>query len=200
MGNYIDHRISGNVSQQFRRVVTGKTDIVSMMNGRERRNAAWAFKKMQYTATFNALTRAAQLEIVSAFYAANAQLLLFRFRDYGDYVVTDSPLATDSLVGTTTAVQLTKRYTFGAATADRQIQAIVTSTVSDSGGHAVDGTVDTALGLFTPAAAWGEGAYTWSGQFDVWVRFNSDELDVTMNSLELTTSDVTLMEALATAS
>ncbi len=198
MGNYIDHRISAQVSREFRRVVTGKTDIVTLASGRERRNAAWAFKKMQYTATFNMLSAVAQAEVVSAFYAANAQLLLFRFRDYGDCQVTASPLNTASVVGTRSPVQLTKRYTFGSTIADRKIQAVSTCMVSMDG-TPVAGAFDGALGTFVPAANWGADACTWSGTFDVWVRFNSDELDVTMTNLDVSTADVSLIEAEAYA-
>ena len=198
MANYIDYKIGARVSTEFRRVITGKTDIVTMANGRERRNAAWAFKKMQFSASFALLSPEAQEEIASAFYAANAQLLLFRFRDYGDFQVTDSPLV-GVQPGTTTAVQLTKRYTFGPAYADRTIQAVTTCTVKADGGATIVGTVDNALGTFTPAAQWGTGGYTWSGTFDCWVRFNSDEFDVTMKTHDIATTDVNLLEAIAYA-
>lgn len=195
--NYIDHKISTRVSSDFRRVVTGKTDIVPMQNGRERRNAAWAFKRMQFTASYALLTPAAQDEVMSAFYAANAQLLLFRFRDAGDYRAVDSPFVTAVAVGTTDAVQLTKRYTFGSVYADRVVQAVSTCVVKGDGGAVIDGAFDTALGLFTPTDAWGSGVYTWSGTFDLWVRFNSDELDVTMKNIDIATVDIDLIESLA---
>lgn len=198
--NFIDWRISSRVTSEFRRVVTGKTDIVTLNSGKERRNAAWAFKKMQYTASFAMLTPQAQDEVVAAFYACQAQLYLFRFRDPGDCRVAGSPMLTSTVIGTTDPVQLTKRYQFGPAFADRMIQAIVQCTVNDSGGHAVDGSFDADLGLFTPASAWGSGAYSWSGMFDVWVRFNSDELDVTMKTLDISTADVELVEQLAYSS
>ena len=195
--NYINYRLPGRVSTQFERAVVGKTDISPLVSGRERRNAAWAFKKMQFTANFAMLTPDAQAAIVSAFYAANAQLMLFRFNDAGDNTVTASPLNTASLAGTTNPVQLTKRYTFGPAYADRNIQAINACVVNNSSGGVVSGTVDTSLGLFTPAAAWGSGAYTWTGAFDCWVRFNSDSLNVTMQTGDISTSDVDLIEQIA---
>lgn len=196
--NYIDYKLSQKASSSFRRVVTGKTGIVTMNSGRERRNAEWKFKKMKFTASFALLKPDAQDEVVSAFYAANAQLLLFRFRDVGDYLVKDSAFDTSAAVGTTDAVQLTKRYTFGPAYADRLIQAVSTCTVTASGGAVKSGTFDNALGLFTPDSAWGSGEYTWSGTFYLWVRFNSDELDVTMQTLDVATTDVELAEQLAT--
>lgn len=196
--NYIDHKISTRVSSQFRRVVTGKTDIVTMNSGRERRNAAWAFKKMQFTASYAMLDAASQLEVMSAFYAANAQLLLFRFRDFGDNTVSGSPLDTSKVIGTTYDAQLTKRYNFGpVAYADRQIQAVTSCVVLDHLSAVVPGVFDTQLGIFNPSDPWGSGQYTWSGTFDLWVRFNSDELDVTMQTLDIATVDVELIEALA---
>ncbi len=197
--NYIDHRLSQKASSSFRRVVTGKTDIVTMQSGRERRNAAWAFKKMQFTATFALLLPDVQDEVYGAYYAANGQLLLFRFRDPGDWKVKDSPLVIPTaIVGTSTPVQLTKRYSFGPAFADRMIQAVSTCTVTATGGAVLTGTVDHALGTFTPDDVWGGGGYTWSGTFDLWVRFNSDDLDVTMTTLDVATTDVELIEQIAT--
>lgn len=192
MTNFIDHRIGARVSREFRRIVTGKTDIVPMDNGSEIRNARWKYKKLQFTANYVMLSQEAQEELVSAFYAANAMLYLFRFRDHGDYKVDRSPLTVAE--GTTNSVQLTKRYTFGPAHADRRIQAIVKATVYDAGDNPVDGTVDMALGVFTPNAAWGGGQHTWSGTFEVWVRFASDEFDTTMHMKDLATADVELVE------
>lgn len=198
-GNYIDHKIDNRVSSQFGRVISGKTDIVTMASGRERRNAAWKFKKMKYRASYALLTEFAQEAIAGAFYACNAQLLLFRFRDPGDNYANNAPLDTTGVAGTRSPVQLTKRYTFGPAFADRQIQAVVNCTVY-YGGVAVPGVVDMAMGKFTPTDAWGHTTgYTWSGTFDVWVRFNSDDLDVTMTTLDVATTDIDLIEDIAYA-
>lgn len=192
MTNFIDHRIGARVSREFRRVATGKTDIISLDNGDEIRNARWKYKKLKFAASYAMLTHEAQQELTSVFYAANAQLLLFRFRDHGDYKVDGAPLTVAE--GTTDPVQLTKRYYFGPAYADRLVQAIVKCTVEDAGGNPVAGTVDTALGIFTPDAAWGVGQHKWSGTFDCWVRFASDEFDMTMVTLDIATADVELME------
>lgn len=190
--NFIDHRISARASREFRRIATGKTDIVALDNGDEIRNARWRYKLMRYQASFPLLSQRAQEEVSAAFYAANAMLYLFRFRDYGDYRVENSPLSV--VADSTTPVQLTKRYYFGPAWADRMIQAVVTCRVHDAAGEPVEGTVDDALGLFTPAEPWGAGLYTWTGTFDVWVRFGSDDFDMTLHTLDIATSDVELVE------
>ena len=192
MANYINHRLSARASREFRRVAVGKTDITALRTGGEIRNAAWEYRKMKYAASYALLTPEAQEEIASAFYAANAMLYLFRYRDYGDYKVVNSPLTVN--VGTTDAVQLTKRYTFGPAYADRVLQAVTKATVKSEGGDPITGTLDTAWGLFTPDAGWPAGTPTWSGTFDVWVRFNSDEFDMTMHTLDIATTDIELVE------
>ena len=198
MSNFIDHRIATRVSKEFRRVVTGKTDIVQMANGRERRNAAWGLKKMQFTASFAMLTPESQEEVMSAFYAANAQLLLFRFRDHGDFQVTGSPIV-GAVVGQLNAVQLTKRYSFGTAFADRIVQAVKSCVVKTPADAVFPGALNQQLGTFDPTGNWTAGTYTWSGTFDCWVRFNSDEFDVTMQTLDIATTDVSLIEQVAYA-
>lgn len=192
MPNYIDHKITARASREFRRVATGKTDIVLLDNGDEIRNARWKHKKLKFSASYVMLSPEAQHELISAFYAANAQLLLFRFRDYGDFQTVKSPLTVAQ--GTKTPVQLTKRYQFGPTYADRMIQAIASCVVYDAGGNVVTGVVDDVLGLFTPDQDWGVGQYTWSGKFDCWVRFASDEFDMTLKTLDLATSDIELIE------
>lgn len=192
MGNYIDEKIPQRVSRQFRRVLIGRTDITPMANGEEDRNARWKFKKLRFEAQFALLDPKAQEALTSVFYAANARLYLFRFRDPGDYTVDRSPLAVTA--GTKTPVQLTKRYTFGSVNVDRRIQAVSTCTVYDKDGVEVDGTLDNVLGLFTPTNDWGSGQHTWSGRFDVWVRFEDDELDMTLITHDIGTSKVVLCE------
>ncbi len=198
-GNFIDHRISTRVSTEFRRVLNGKTDITTLASGHERRNAAWVFKRLQYTATYNQLTTASQQELVSAFYACNAQLLLFRFKDWGDFTVAGSPVVVPpSAYATRNPVQLTKRYTFGPISVDRLIQAVVTCVVTDDTGATKTGVFDSQLGTFVPDVAWsGARTYTWTGQFDVWVRFNNDALDTTLKTQDIATTDVELIEGLA---
>lgn len=190
--NFIDYKIHERVSRQFRRIITGRTSITPLDNGDEIRNARWKYKKMKFGANFAMLTVDAQNVVSSAFYGANAMLYLFRFRDYGDFKAAAAPLTVES--GTSNPVQLTKRYYFGPAWADRIIQAIASCTVRDADGEAVAGTLDTALGIFTPDSDWGDGQYTWDGVFDCWVRFGSDEFDMTMETLDIATVDVELLE------
>lgn len=193
MPNYIDYRLSTKVSRSFNRIVTGKTDIEVADNGTESRNARWKHKQMRYGASYPLLSREQQEELVSAFYAANAALLLFRFRDFGDNAVLNSPLAVD--VGTRNPVQLSKRYTFGPVSVDRKLWAIRRAVVTAvTTGVEISGVVDTVFGTFTPDVDWPADDITWSGSFDIWVRFASDEFDISMIDATTATVDVELIE------
>ena len=113
--NFIDHRLSARVSNELRRRVVGRTQIVTLDNGDEVRNACWKYSKLQYEASFPLLSADAQEELLSAFYAARAQLYLFRLHDLSDDRAANEPL--DVKPGTRDAVQLTKTYAFGPARA-----------------------------------------------------------------------------------
>lgn len=193
--NFINERVTARASRQFRRVISGRTEMAELRNGGEVRTASRKHKPYSFKANYVMLDRPAQIELASIFHCVDAMCYLFRFRDYGDYTVEDSPLTVVS--GGKTPAQLTKRYSFGATYSDRVLQAVNSCVVKDSGGNAVSGTLDTELGLFTPTSDWGAGAYTWSGRFDVWVRFASDDFDATMETLDIATADVELVERVA---
>lgn len=195
MQNFINHRLSSRASRSFRRIAVGNTEETPMDNGVSAFNARWRYNKMKFVADYALMTPEAQQEIAAAFHAAKARTMLFRYPDYGDRTVTDSPLA--PAVGTKTPIQLTKRYTFGSAYGERILQAVDSCTVKDSLGATVAGTLDDELGLFTPTNNWAAGGHTWSGRYCVWVRFATDELDMTMLNLDITTAQIELHEGRA---
>ena len=190
--NFIDHRLSAQVSAELRRIIEGRTQIVTLDNGDEARNANWKYNKLKYHANFSQLGPQSQDELVRAFYAARAQLYLFRIADAADNQALNEPLDVKS--GSRDAVQLTKIYRFGPSRAERLIQAINQCEVRDSHGRVVEGDVDRALGLFTPKESWKDDAYVWNGRFDVWVRFGSDQLETTLMRPDVATSDLELWE------
>lgn len=169
---FIDHRLSTKVAMGFSGGPEWSTAIVEMDNGREVRNGQWMYPRHRYTAEYDHLLDDARSEVLAAFHAARGRLHAFRFRDWNDYQADAEPLL--PTVGTTDAVQLVKTYQLGPATSQRLIQAPTSCIVRDSAGAQVAGSVDTTTGLFTPASAWADDTFTWSGEFDVWVRFDSD--------------------------
>ncbi len=183
-------RFPDNISRGARGGPERRTQIVELASGDEERNASWANSRRRYDAAYG-IRRADGLAVVVAFFEArNGRLYGFRWKDWGDYkscLPSGTPAATDQVVGTgdgaTTAFQLVKAYSSGAQTWARTITKPVVGTVSvalDSVTQASEWSVDTTTGLVTFTAAPENGTAITAGfEFDVPVRFDTDQLDVT---------------------
>jgi len=158
------------------------TRITTLKNGHERRNANWSQVRHRYTLPFKNITNSAYLDqLKAAFFVARGQANSFLAKDWSDYRATGESLG--NAPAGTTAVQLQKVATFGAATYTRTITKPKAGAVVYQAGVAKSGTLDTATGLFTPDTAWTEGqALTWTGEFYVPVRFASDMMPMTIDN------------------
>lgn len=131
--------------------------------------------------------------IVAMWRAHFGSLLPFRFRDWSDYQAFDEPFASGD--GITRAFQICKVYDPsykllgipGTLTYVRNIT-LLDGTPSIK----VNGVVTTALTIsasglvtFTTAPPAGQ-SLNWTGQFDVPVRFDTDQLEVVTNEADLT--------------
>ena len=183
-------RFPDNISRGARGGPERRTQIVELASGDEERNASWANSRRRYDAAYG-IRRADDLAVVVAFFEArNGRLYGFRWKDWGDYKScppSDMAAPTDQTIGTgdgtTTVFQLVKAYSSGAQTWMRTITKPVVGTLS----VALDGvvqvsgwSVDTTNGQIAFAAAPANGSAITAGfEFDVPVRFNTDQLDVT---------------------
>ncbi|HXI86175.1 MAG TPA: DUF2460 domain-containing protein, partial [Parvularculaceae bacterium] len=168
---------------------TRRTDIVTLVSGREERNSPWAGSRRRYNAGYG-VKSLADIEAVIAFFEARAgRLYGFRFRDPFDFKsspLAAAPAASDQAIGTgdgvQTAFQLTKTYRSGGAVSIRTIAKPVAGSVL----VAVDGaaaafTVDETAGIVTFAAAPAAGAAVTAGfLFDTAVRFDTDALAINL--------------------
>lgn len=183
-------RFPDNISRGARGGPERRTQIVELASGDEERNASWANSRRRYDAAYG-IRRADDLAAVVAFFEArNGRLYGFRWKDWGDYkscLPSETPTVSDQVIGTgdgsTTAFQLAKNYTSGGQTWKRTITKPVAGTVTaalDGITQASGWSVDTTTGLvtFTTAPA-NSVAVTAGFEFDVPVRFDTDQLDVT---------------------
>lgn len=170
--------------------VERRTEVVTLASGFERRSTPWAHGRRRYLigAGVRSLDDAAIL--VAFFEGRRGRLHGFRFRDFADFkscapsgVVSpiDQPLGVGD--GEAVAFALTRTY----ADLARPIAKPVAGTVR----VAVDGvetsafTIDTTTGLVTFDDPPGAGAVLTAGfEFDVPVRFDTDRIDVTLESFE----------------
>lgn len=152
------------------------TRIVSLRNGFERRNINWSMPLGRHSINYNALKPEDHIKVRGAHMASMGSAIPFRFKDWTDYRAAGELIGEGT--GSSQLLQLVKSYSFGPVTLQRIIKKPVATTVVIY----VDGTpnaatIDFLTGLVTITAT--EGAViTWSGEFDVPVRFESDRLDV----------------------
>ena len=182
--------LSASASRGARGGPERRTQIVELASGDEERNASWANSRRRYDAAYG-IRRADDLAAVVAFFEARGgRLYGFRWNDWGDYkscLPSGEPSATGQTIGTgdgtTMPFQLVKAYSSGAQTWTRTITKPVTGTVTvalDGVSQAAGWSVDTITGLITFTTAPASGVIVSAGfEFDVPVRFDTDQLDVT---------------------
>ena len=197
MPGLINTRMEWRLAQGFIGGPEWSTRIVSLANGSEVRNKGWTYPRHRYTASVGAFSERDREALRTMFYVTAGQWAAFRFKDPIDHQANAEQFATVS--GTMTPVQLVKNYEFGGETCVRRIQGPVASTVSVmSGATPIPGTVDETTGMFTPSINWPAVFATWSGMFDVWVRFTSDYGAFTAVTPNVLTADIELTEVRTT--
>jgi uncharacterized protein (TIGR02217 family) len=155
------------------------TTEIPMDNGNEIVNADWLYPKMEARAPLGIYTAADRQTLLNMTMACRGKLHAFRVKNPLDYVANVQPLI--SVGGVT---YLAKAYTFGSETATRPIFAPVTASLTT-------GTVDLNTGICTGAVA---GVDTWTGTFDMWMRFGDDWNPITAVTKDVWDVELELVE------
>jgi uncharacterized protein (TIGR02217 family) len=173
-----------------------RTDIVTTASGREERNSRWANSRRKFNVGFGVKTVAQLQQVIDFFEGRRGRLHAFRFKDQTDFkscAANATPSRTDQVLGTGTgaqaAFQLIKRYGGPSREYVRAITAPVAGTVlvAVNGVANVNFTLNAATGVVTfnagsiPAAGT---SVTAGFEFDVPVRFDSDEITVDLKHFE----------------
>lgn len=156
------------------------TQVQRSFNGSEERNVNWdsaLWKGELGECSF--LQK--QMDVLNAFFRARkGKAIGFRHKDWADYQVapTQGVLTLLPVPAAPYTYQLFKNYsTAGGATDLRKIVKPVLGTVKVfQSGVQVPCTVDYSTGTVAFAAAPGAAPLSWTGEFDVPVRFDTDEL------------------------
>jgi uncharacterized protein (TIGR02217 family) len=174
-----------------------RTEIVTLASGREHRNSRWAHSRRRYDAGLGVRTLDALHVVLGFFEERRGRLYGFRFRDRIDWrsgPPSRSPLPDDQRIGTgdgaTRSFPLVKTYGSAHAPYARPIVKPVGGTVrvalngvEQALGPAVN--CDPATGLLAFVAAPAPGiAITAGFDFDVPVRFDTDELEIDLSAFE----------------
>lgn len=160
------------------------TTVVEVASGREKRNINWSQARAKYNVSMGVRSQAQLDDLVTLYRAVYGRAYAFRYKDWADYKATQAQGVLVSLGGG--VYQMYKRYTFGSVSYDRIIQKPVSGSITLHGGT---GTIDYTTGKIS-----GSTATAWSGEFDVPVRFDTDEFNASIDDFETYNSQVNLIE------
>lgn len=168
------------------------TVIQEAVSGQEQRVKVWARCRAKYDIGYSVLHSddpvGSYQAVLALFYAHNGRFRPFRFKDWSDFQAADTKFGVGD--GLDTTFQLSKTYdpslillsTPGSLTYTRDIYLLATTPTIKVNGVTTSAYTIGATGLvtFTSAPTTGH-ALTWTGEFDIPVRFDVDYLSVTMN-------------------
>lgn len=185
-------RFPDNISRGARGGPRRLTQVIELASGDEERNGSWANSRRVYDVSYG-IRNANDLDSVVHFFESRmGRLYGFRFKDWLDYksckpmqISLPMDQVIDTGDGLQTQFQLVKVYASGAQSWTRTITKPVADTVrvALAGVEQASGwSVSTSTGIVTFSAAPGVGVTVTAGfQFDVPVRFDTDQLDVTLD-------------------
>lgn len=154
------------------------TDVVATVSGHEQRNSKWSQARARYNVASGVKTETQWQALIAFFRARRGKAVGFRFKDWGDFKAVNQPLL--SLGGT--QYQMVKQYVSGAVVSERIITKPVAGTVKlyrNSLLQASGWSIDTTTGIITTSLT---GTLTVDFDFDVPVRFDTDELALSLDS------------------
>lgn len=171
------------------------TDIVSLVSGAEERNTRWAQSRRKYNAGYGVKSAADMRQILSFFEERRGRFHGFLFRDpldhsSGQESVTPYDQDLGFGDGSQTEFRLIKHYGSAFDPFARRIKKPIAGSVrvAINGSELTKGsdfTVDETTGLLSFASAPTSGASLTAGfEFDVPVRFDTDQLDVELSSFD----------------
>jgi uncharacterized protein (TIGR02217 family) len=179
---------------------TWLTRKVGLRSGIIRRNPLRSRPLYRFNIIYKNLLPEDHAEVIGAFNACFGGVHSFRLKDWSDFEATDELLSVLG-TGSSQTLQLTKIYSFGNINISRPIRKPVAGTVVITDDNVpIAATVDYTTGMATFTASSG-GILRWSGEFDVPVMFEDDQLSFSIDNRSaqgfFLTSDVALMEDIA---
>ena len=161
------------------------TDVVTMFSGHEQRNSNWKNARAQYNIASGVKTEAQWQTLIAFFRARKGKAIGFRFKDWSDYRASTQQIAIGD--GSTTEFQLVKTYTSGSTVVTREIKKPVAGTVKIHKNNNLRGNTDYLVDYATGIVSFNEAPasgviITADFEFDVSVRFDTDELKISMDS------------------
>ena len=170
-----------------------KTNIVDLANGDEHRNADWIEARHEFVLPFQNITISAARAIRRMFYVCRGMAYAFRVQDEIDHEAVDEAFGEGD--GVTLSFQLMKISTADGVEYERNVYALPSAPVIKVAGVTTAATVNLRTGMVTFGVAPANGAaLTWTGEFDVWVRFATDTIPQSLDNPDAVNSSAALIE------
>lgn len=185
-----------------------KTQVVQTTSGREQRIQTWT-DALRHWDAMNGVRTDAQLDELHAWFLVTAGMANgFRFKDWKDYSATSTNgtgiVNANGLGNGTATGQLYKLYSVGSNGYARKIAKPVAGTVTirKNGSIVAFGTaagqcqLDTTTGVVTfyGTAPSSSDSLTWTGEFDVPVRFDTDSFSANYEDLNASSVSLPVVE------
>lgn len=170
-----------------------QTTIVTMRNGRERRNAEWSNARHSFTMPFNNINQQGYIGIKQMHLSCLGRLRAFKFVDALDHDATGEVFGQGN--GVQTTFQLRKVSVIDGVSYIRNTYVIEPGGVFRVNGTPAAHTIDLDRGLVTFSVA-PANLSTLSGtwEFGLWVRFDQDDLPFSIDNLNAINGSVSLIE------
>lgn len=173
------------------------TEVVSFTGGTESRNQNWARPIERWNVAYGVKAEADVKTLLQFFMVCQGKANGFRFKNWADFEA-DLPNPIGTGTGALTTFQLSKRYSFAGQNYDRKISKPVSGTTTIYLDGVLQGsgwTVSTVTGIVTFNSPPGNGVVVSAAfDFDVPMRFDTDELPVTLSTYKAMSTAVPLVE------
>lgn len=182
--SFLEIRFPDSISFNSSTILEFNTTIITSKNGKEFRNVNWNNNKMKFNIVNGIKTKTELDEVIKFFRNVKGKAYGFRFKDWTDFSATNQQIGIGD--GETKEFQLIKTYTINGNTYTRKIKKPVFSTIKVflDGVETNDFSIDLTNGLITFEVAPSDTTIiTANFEFDIPVRFNTDLLEITMDSI-----------------
>lgn len=163
------------------------TAIAKALNGGSQRNSLWDYPLRKFQVERGLRTKALREAFNAHYLVCNGPGDTFRARDPNDYEVDTGQGVFTALGGGT--YQMWKRFTAGAYTKDIPVYLPVDGTIVVNGGALIQTThwtlnYTTPSGVLNTVGSPPATPVSWTGEYDIHVRFEEDDLMVTIEDEE----------------
>lgn len=182
-----DVRLPINIEKGVKGGPGFNTTILELSSGFEKRNINWQRTRGRWDISYGIDSKEDNEAVLAFFYARQGRAHSFRFKDWTDFEIgvdaTDTPQVIATANGVLVDFQITRRYVSGAFTFAREVTRLVAGTTRvfvDAAEQMSGVTVDDDTGVITfDVAPLDLEVISVICEFDVPVRFDSDQLDLT---------------------